>query len=83
MCRGRADQYESVSGTTAAFEHDYFWSVPAAEQFNIYEGPPELTIGQVSELIDHFALLDSEPDRVFSYHLIWIGQMLQAMGSDS
>lgn len=73
-------ELERVSGSKARLERDFFWVIPSEERFNPYERPMNATVGQLSELIDHVAALDSDPERVSRQHLVWIGELLMAIG---
>ncbi|WP_067473675.1 hypothetical protein [Nocardia amamiensis] len=59
---------------------DYFWSVPLAEQYDVYNEPADLTIGQLSESWQHLQDLLADPDRALRYHLVWLADVLRAMG---
>ncbi|MGF6883088.1 hypothetical protein ABIA39_002029 [Nocardia sp. GAS34] len=68
-------------GDAFSFDSDYFWSVPVSEMNNIYSGPPNLTIGQVSESWSNLESMIGE-DRVVSYGLIWLADVLRAIGKE-
>lgn len=74
------DEFERTAGSDARLEKDFFWSIPKEERFNPYAQPTEMTVGQIAELIEHVSALDSDPGRATRHHLVWLGQLLQALG---
>jgi hypothetical protein len=69
-------------GDTIEFTSDYFWSIPDAAKFDVYNKPEELTIGQVSEVCDHLAKLGTSPENLTTYHLHWFAQLLDAIAHE-
>ncbi|SEL85196.1 hypothetical protein SAMN04515665_12133 [Blastococcus sp. DSM 46786] len=67
-------------GDSVYIEHDYFWSVPADELYNIDQPPGDLTLGQLSECLQQIESLVNEPDDVIAYHMVWLGELLKAVG---
>jgi hypothetical protein len=67
-----------VHGEEIVLRNDYFWSIPAAERYDPYAKPTELTVGQLSESWEWLARLDD--DSVLSYALVWLGEILIAIG---
>jgi hypothetical protein len=63
--------------------HDYFWSVPSDELFEVETRPAELTIGQVSEAISNLETLRSGVDGAIPYHLVWLADVLRAVGQEA
>ncbi len=73
---------EAITGTNSiAVERDYFWSIPPDELYDAYNLPSDPTIGQVSESWQHLRDVVAEPDRVLGYHLVWLADVLRAIGS--
>jgi hypothetical protein len=74
------DELQRTSGSVMRLEKDFFWAIPREERFNPYEQPETMTVGQLSELIGHVSALDSDPGRVTRQHLVWLGELLKAIG---
>ncbi|MFE7636808.1 MULTISPECIES: hypothetical protein [unclassified Kitasatospora] len=72
----------ATPGDTVALDKDYFWSVPPDGLYDVYRAPDELTIGQLSESWQHLTGLLAEPDRAVGYHLVWLADVLRAIGQD-
>ncbi|MFF2546203.1 hypothetical protein ACFVUY_27025 [Kitasatospora sp. NPDC058063] len=64
-----------------AIQQDAFWSVPVASMADVYSGPPELTIGMVSESWSHVEEMIDDEDKVVGYGLVWLADVLRAIGS--
>jgi hypothetical protein len=76
------DQLAELEGNTLHLRHDYFWSIPADELYDVYSRPTNITIGQVSESWQHIQdLLDGKTD-FLNYHLIWLSDVVRAIGQD-
>lgn len=71
---------EEADGPEIELHEDYFWSVPMVELYNVYQKPSELTIGQLSECLDHLVKMNEDPERVLYYGLIWLAEVLRAVG---
>ncbi|GAB4582259.1 hypothetical protein Ntsu_00910 [Nocardia sp. IFM 10818] len=77
------DHVEAVAGTgVVSLDKDYFWSVPAEQLYDINSEPSDLTIGQLSESWQHMRDLLTNQDRALSYHLVWLADVLRAIGQD-
>ncbi len=72
----------SVAGDEIALDRDYFWSIPADELYDVAEEPGNLTIGQLSESWQHLRDLLADQDRAVGYHLVWLADVLRAIGQD-
>jgi hypothetical protein len=70
----------SVAGDAVVLDRDYFWSIPADELYEVAEEPGELTIGQLSESWQHLRDLLADQDRAVGYHLVWLADVLRAIG---
>ncbi len=74
------DHVVEVQGsTTVRLPHDYFWSVPSDELFNVLESPQNLTIGQLSESLVNLQLMRQDEERVISYGFVWAADVLRAV----
>ncbi|MFJ7906048.1 hypothetical protein [Kitasatospora sp. NPDC096204] len=64
-----------------AIDHDAFWSVPVASMADVYSGPPELTIGMVSESWSQVEEMIDDEEKAIGYGLVWLADVLRAIGS--
>ncbi len=71
---------EASTGNVVTLEHDYYWSVPGDELYDVPNEPSALTIGQLSESWQHLESLLADEDRVVGYHLVWLADVLRAIG---
>ncbi|MFJ7158641.1 hypothetical protein ACIQUQ_27380 [Streptomyces sp. NPDC101118] len=74
---------EASAGSTVALQHDYFWSVPGDEAYDVLDEPGTITIGLLSESWQHLEDLLADPDRVVGHHLVWLADVLRAIGQDT
>ncbi|WP_405006548.1 hypothetical protein OHV13_22785 [Kitasatospora purpeofusca] len=61
---------------------DPYWSVPPAEAADIHAGPPELTLGMVSESWEHLERMVEDESRTVGYGFVWLGDVLRAIGAE-
>lgn len=76
------DHLKAAYGDTIELESDYFWSIPDNAKFDVYTKPGELTVGQVSEVIEHLAKLAQPGQDVATYQLRWLAQLFDAIAHD-
>ncbi|GEB60186.1 hypothetical protein [Streptomyces gardneri] len=74
---------EASAGSAVALEHDYFWSVPGDELYDVLNEPKTITIGQLSESWQHLEDLLADPNRAVGHHLVWLADVLRAIGQDT
>ncbi|MCL7380017.1 hypothetical protein [Streptomyces sp. 35G-GA-8] len=74
---------EASAGSAVPLEHDYFWSVPGDELYDVLNEPRTITIGQLSESWQHLEDLVADPDRAVGQHLVWLADVLRAIGQDT
>ncbi|MFI5828702.1 hypothetical protein ACIA6C_15880 [Streptomyces sp. NPDC051578] len=74
---------EASAGSAVALEHDYFWSVPGDELYNVPNEPKSITIGQLSESWQHLEDLLADPNRAVGHHLVWLADVLRAIGQST
>ncbi|MFD5465101.1 hypothetical protein ACFWIQ_20065 [Kitasatospora sp. NPDC127059] len=72
----------AAAGDTVALDKDYFWSIPSDELYDVAREPGAPTIGQLSESWQHLRDLLADQDRALGYHLVWLADVLRAMGQD-
>ncbi len=70
----------SAGSEVVALEHDYFWSVPGDELYDVPNQPRTITIGQLSESWQHLEDLLADPGRAVGQHLVWLADILRAIG---
>jgi len=56
-----------------------FWSIPPDALYDVYQEPPELTIGQLTESWDNLRRL-GEDEPGFGLDLVWLSDVLRAIG---
>lgn len=76
------DHLRDTYGDTIEIESDYFWSIPDDEEFDAYNTPENLTIGQVSEVWEQLAKLAVSRDETVTYQLRWFAQLFKAIAHD-
>ncbi|MFB7867579.1 hypothetical protein [Streptomyces sp. NPDC056069] len=74
---------EASAGSAVGLEHDYFWSVPGDELYDVLNEPKTITIGQLSESWQHLEDLLADPNRAVGHHLVWLADVLRAIGQDT
>lgn len=73
---------EASAGPTVTLKEDLFWSVSADELYSMGTEPQALTIGQLSESWQHVEDLLAHQDRAVGYHLVWLADVIRAIGQD-
>lgn len=66
-----------------ATSRDYFWSIPAADRYDVYKEPNEFTIGQVSESWDNLRGMLEGRSEALGYGLVWLADVLRAIGDEA
>ncbi|WP_051407469.1 hypothetical protein [Nocardia sp. CNY236] len=61
-------------------EKDYFWSIPPDALYDVYKSPADLTIGQLSESWQNARGLLADPGKVIGYDLVFLSDVLRAIG---
>lgn len=70
----------ATNGPAVDLDKDYFWSIPPNELYDVHNCPADLTIGRLSESWRNIEDLLADPDRVVGYHLVWLSDVLRAIG---
>jgi hypothetical protein len=73
---------EVTAGHTVTLKEDYFWSVPGDELYDVLNEPRTITIGQLSESWQHIEDLLAHQDQALGYHLVWLADVIRAIGQD-
>lgn len=68
---------EETSGDGVTLHEDYFYSVPFPEIYDVLSGPPQLTIGQLTESWEN---LQRARGGAIGWELVWLGDVLKAIG---
>jgi hypothetical protein len=71
------------SATELPVNQDYFWSIPAAERYDVCSQPSELTIGQVTESWENLRGLLQDDSKALGYGLVWLSDVLRAIGDEA
>ncbi|MDT0453632.1 hypothetical protein [Streptomyces hesseae] len=74
---------EASAGHTVALRNEYFWSVPGDGLYDVLNEPKVLTIGQLSESWQHLEDLLVHQDGALGYHLVWLADIIRAIGQDA
>ncbi|MEU3567535.1 hypothetical protein AB0E96_03750 [Kitasatospora sp. NPDC036755] len=72
----------TTTGGGVVLDKDYFWSIPSDEMYDVMKNPETLTIGQLTESWQHLRDLPADEDRALGYHLVWLADVLRAIGQD-
>ncbi|MCP9621934.1 hypothetical protein FOH10_31265 [Nocardia otitidiscaviarum] len=70
----------TTGGDIVRLDEDYFWSIPQDELYVVDRVPPNLTMGQLSWSWQHLTDLLADPDQAIGYHLVWLAEVLRAVG---
>ncbi|MFC9589923.1 hypothetical protein ACFTUC_09070 [Streptomyces sp. NPDC056944] len=73
---------EASAGPTVTLREDLFWSVPVDELYDVGSEPRALTIGQLSESWQHLEDLLAHQDQAVGHHLVWLADVIRAIGQD-
>ncbi|WP_406102509.1 hypothetical protein OG698_09015 [Streptomyces sp. NBC_01003] len=73
---------EASAGPAVTLKENLFWSVSADELYDVGTEPQALTIGQLSESWQHLEDLLAHQDRAVGYHLVWLADVIRAIGQD-
>jgi hypothetical protein len=71
---------EEIEGPELRLEKDYFWSIPEEQLYDVYSEPTSFTIGQLSESVSNLEALAEDPEQTISYGLVWLGDVIRAVG---
>ncbi|MFJ3514576.1 hypothetical protein [Streptomyces sp. NPDC090131] len=74
---------EASAGSAVELEHDYFWSIPGSELYDVPNEPGTITVGQLSESWQHLEDLLADPNRAVDHHLVWLADVLRAIGQNA
>ncbi|WP_290056807.1 hypothetical protein [Amycolatopsis solani] len=67
-------------GDSVTLDHDLFWELLPEQRYDLGHEPDEHTVGQLSESWAQLAAMADDPDRVVGYGLVWLADVLRALG---
>jgi hypothetical protein len=67
-------------GEVLSIPHDYFWAIPVESLYDVYSPPKDFTIGQLSESITSVEAIVSGLHEPIGYDLVWLADVLRAIG---
>jgi len=70
---------EQTNGGAVTLGEDYFYSLPSPDLYDVLDDPPEPTIGQLTESWDNLTR-NSAADSPLVWELVWLGDILRAIG---
>ena len=68
------------AGDSVTLERDLFWELLPEQRYDLGHEPAEHTIGQLSESWAQLVAMADDPDRVVGYGLVWLADVLRALG---
>jgi hypothetical protein len=71
------------AGASVALEHDLFWELPPEQRHDLGHEPAEHTLGALRESWAQLTAMADDPDRVVGYGLVWLADVLRALGHQS
>ncbi|MBE1500487.1 hypothetical protein H4696_007587 [Amycolatopsis lexingtonensis] len=71
------------AGGSVALRHDLFWELTPGQRYDLDREPSEHTIGQLSESWAQLVAMADDPDRAVGYGLVWLADVLRALGQQS
>ena len=77
------DHLEEHSGASIELDHDYYCNIPSDERYQVYEKPENLDIGQLADDLERLRALATDSDLVIGHALMWLGELLRAIGTEN
>jgi len=74
------EHVEELDGDVVSVDHDYYWAIAPEQLYDVFREPAELTIGQLTECLDHLNSIIADPGTATSYGLVWLADLLRAVG---
>jgi hypothetical protein len=62
-------------------DQDYYWNIPDEKLYAPYEQPAELTLGQLSEDLQHLEKIASGQSPPIGFGLVWLSSLLRFIGA--
>ena len=70
---------EQTKGASVTLHEDYFYSLPYPEIYDVMNDPPAPTIGQLTESWSNLHR-SADVDTTITFELVWLGDLLRALG---
>ncbi|MDT8912040.1 hypothetical protein [Amycolatopsis sp. PS_44_ISF1] len=70
-------------GGSVTLDHELFWELTPKQRYDLDHEPTEHTVGQLSESWAQLEAMTDDPDRVVGYGLVWLADVLRALGHQS
>ena len=71
------------AGSSVTLEHDLFWELLPEQRHDLGHEPAEHTVGRLDESWAHLTAMADDPDRMVGYGLVWLADVLRALGHQS
>jgi hypothetical protein len=71
------------AGGSVTLDHELFWELTPQQRYDLAREPAEHTVGRLSESWAQLAAMTDDPDRVVGYGLVWLADVLRALGHQS
>jgi hypothetical protein len=71
------------AGDSVTLDRELFRELTPEQRYDLDHAPTEHTVGQLSESWAHLTAMADDPDRVVGYGLVWLADVLRALGHQS
>jgi len=71
------------AGSSVSLDRELFWDLRPDQRYDLDHEPAEHTVGGLSESWAHLSAMADDPDRVVGYGLVWLADVLRALGHQS
>jgi hypothetical protein len=71
------------AGGSVTLDRELFWELLPDQRHDVDREPAEHTVGSLSESWAHLSAMADDPDRVVGYGLVWLADVLRALGHQS
>lgn len=76
------DHLQKTNVSSIELDNDYFWSIPFDSVYDVDSPPADLTIGQVTEIVESLSSMVAGKDLV-NHGLVWLGDLFRAVGGQA
>lgn len=77
------NHYKNLGQSKFSIEQDYYWNIVQREKFNPYDEPKTFTLGQLTWDLENLKRMLEDEIEPTSLDLIWLGQLLIAIGENN
>lgn len=74
------DSLALVEASRVRLNADYYWTLDPADVLDPTRSPQDPGLGQLSDCMDEIRAVVDDPERATTYHLVWLGDILRAIG---